>query len=148
LAQAQRRDLWHGGCRLAGRPSGSWESLTRRRSQRQWNNGKGETNNQSSDRRTDLPASIGPVQLGQLGGWVTVRCPREHVALMVAAGGLWEPGGKRWLIERRRIGPVIRELESTVDPLFRRAQMTWTRSVHWRTMGLGGNQNGGGDDAH
>jgi hypothetical protein len=52
------------------------------------------------------------------------------------------------MIERRHIGPVIRTLERTVNPLFRQAQMTWTRSVRWRTMGLGGNQNGGGDDAH
>jgi hypothetical protein len=36
-------------------------------------------------------------------------------------GGQWEPGSRRWLIERRRIGPVIRALERTVDPLFRAA---------------------------
>ena len=29
---------------------------------------------------------------------------------MRRAGGQWDPGGKRWLIERRRIGPVIRTL--------------------------------------
>ena len=40
---------------------------------------------------------------------------------MAAAGGLWDPGGRRWLIEPRRIGPVIRELERTTDPLFRQA---------------------------
>jgi hypothetical protein len=32
-----------------------------------------------------------------------------------------EPGSRRWLVERRRIGPVIRALEATTDPLFRRA---------------------------
>jgi hypothetical protein len=26
---------------------------------------------------TDLARQIGLVQLGQLGGWVTVRCPRD-----------------------------------------------------------------------
>jgi hypothetical protein len=30
---------------------------------------------------TDLPTSIGPVQFGQLGGWVTVRCPRDLAPL-------------------------------------------------------------------
>ena len=49
-----------------------------------------------------------------------VRCPRQYDELMRRAGGLWEPGARQWLIERRRIGPVIRELERTVDPLFRR----------------------------
>jgi hypothetical protein len=38
---------------------------------------------------------------------------------MRRAGSVWEPGAQQWLIERRRIGPVIRELERTVDPLFR-----------------------------
>jgi hypothetical protein len=33
------------------------------------------------------------------------------------------PGPRHWLIEPRRIGPVIRELERVVDPLFRRAGM-------------------------
>jgi hypothetical protein len=36
---------------------------------------------------------------------------------------VWEPGARQWLVERRRIGPVIRELERTVDPLFRHAGM-------------------------
>jgi hypothetical protein len=37
------------------------------------------------------------------------------------AGGVWEPGTRRWLVERRRIGPMIRALEAATDPLFRRA---------------------------
>ena len=40
------------------------------------------------------------------------------------AGGQWEPGTRQWLIERRRIGPVIRTLEPVTDPLFRRAGLT------------------------
>jgi hypothetical protein len=40
---------------------------------------------------------------------------------MRRAGGQWEPGSRRWLIERRRIGPVIRTLRRTTDPLFRQA---------------------------
>jgi hypothetical protein len=42
---------------------------------------------------------------------------------MRRAGGLWDPGARRWLIERRRIGPVIRHLERRADPLFRQAGM-------------------------
>ena len=68
----------------------------------------------------DVPPNIGPVVFGTLGvGWVMVRCPREYDELMRSAGGVWEPGARQWLIERRRIGPVIRELQRTVDPLFR-----------------------------
>jgi hypothetical protein len=37
------------------------------------------------------------------------------------AGGLWEPGSRRWLIARRRINPLIRNLRRVTDPLFRRA---------------------------
>ena len=66
-----------------------------------------------------LPTRIGPVEFGTLGGWVTVRCPRDLGPLMQKAGGQWEPGSRRWLIERRRIGPVIRNLRRTTDPLFR-----------------------------
>jgi hypothetical protein len=69
----------------------------------------------------DVPPSIGPVVFGTLGvGWVMVCCPRQYDELMRRAGAIWEPGARQWLIERRRIGPVIRELEGTVDPLFRR----------------------------
>jgi hypothetical protein len=68
-----------------------------------------------------LPVRIGPVEFGELGAMVAVRCPHEFDPLMRRAGGMWEPGTRRWLIERRRIGPVIRELRRTTDPLFRRA---------------------------
>jgi hypothetical protein len=40
---------------------------------------------------TDLPASIGPVQFGHLGGWITVRCPRDLDPLMRRAGGNGTP---------------------------------------------------------
>jgi hypothetical protein len=66
-----------------------------------------------------VPSRIGPVEFGALGGWITVLCPRDYDSLMRNAGGQWEPGSRRWLIERRRIGPVIRTLERSVDPLFR-----------------------------
>jgi hypothetical protein len=50
-----------------------------------------------------------------------VRCPRELDPVMSRAGGQREPGTRRWLIEPRRIGPVIRTLLHDTDPLFRRA---------------------------
>jgi hypothetical protein len=65
---------------------------------------------------TEVPPSIGPVVFGTLGVG-----PRHYDELMRKAGGIWEPGARQWLIERRRIGPVIRELERTVDPLFRQS---------------------------
>ena len=39
-----------------------------------------------------LPTRIGPYELGQLGNWITVRCPRELAPLMRQASGQWEPG--------------------------------------------------------
>ncbi len=66
-----------------------------------------------------IPARVGPVEFGELGAMIAVRCPRDYDPIMRKAGGLWEPGSCRWLIERRRIGPVIRALRRTTDPLFR-----------------------------
>ena len=43
---------------------------------------------------------------------------------MRQAGGVWEPGGRRWLIERRRLGPLVRKLRRTTDPLFRKAGLS------------------------
>jgi hypothetical protein len=56
-----------------------------------------------------------------LGGMVAVRCPADLAPLMRRVGGMWERGTRRRLIERRRIGPVIRELRRMTDPLFRQA---------------------------
>jgi hypothetical protein len=52
---------------------------------------------------------------------VAVRCPSDLAPLVRKAGGTWEPGSRRWLVERRRIGPLIRNLHRATDPLFRRA---------------------------
>ena len=71
-----------------------------------------------------VPSRIGPVEFGALGGWISVRCPKDYDTLMRRAGGQWEPGTRRWLIERRRIGPVIRALKRSVDPLFRAVGLT------------------------
>jgi hypothetical protein len=40
---------------------------------------------------------------------------------MRRAVGLWDPASRRWLIERRRLGPLVRNLRRDTDPLFRRA---------------------------
>jgi hypothetical protein len=60
-----------------------------------------------------------------LGAMVAVRCPQEFADIVLRAGGLWEPGSRRWLVERRRIGPVIRALlQRATDPLFRHVGMS------------------------
>ena len=69
----------------------------------------------------DVPASIGPVVFGTGVGWVTIRCPGQYDDLMRTAGATWDRATRQWWIERRRIGPVIRELEREVDPLFAQA---------------------------
>ena len=71
----------------------------------------------------DIPARIGPVEFGRLGGMMAARCPSDLDPWMRKAGGLWEPGTRRWLIERRRMGPLIRNLRRTTDLLFRQAGM-------------------------
>jgi hypothetical protein len=76
-----------------------------------------------TQKATVLPRQIGPCQFGELGTMIAVRCPHDYDAVMRKAGAQWEPGSKRWLIERRRIGPVIRQLQRCTDPLFRQFGM-------------------------
>ncbi len=64
---------------------------------------------------------------GRQGGWITARSPAEFVPLVRRVGALWDPGARHWLIEQRRIGPVIRELRRMTDPLFRTAGMDLDR---------------------
>src|SRR5690242_837486 len=73
-----------------------------------------------------LPARIGPVEFGELGRWVAVRCPKEYVPIVKRAEALWEPGSQRWLVERRR------SASSVVFPLPRKPVSTEIGS------GLGG----------
>jgi hypothetical protein len=68
-----------------------------------------------------IPARIGPVEFDPLGALVAVRCPSDFAPLVQKAGGELEPGSRRWLVERRRMGPLIRNLRRVTDPLFRRA---------------------------
>ena len=72
-------------------------------------------------RLPDLPSRVGPCEFGELGKLVTVRCPKELAHILQRAGAVWEPGSRRWRVQRRRIGPVIRSLERATDPLFRHA---------------------------
>jgi hypothetical protein len=67
-----------------------------------------------------VPLQVGPVHFETLGKLISVRCPREYAGMMRQHGGEWDPGARRWLIERRRIGPVLRALWRDTDPLFRR----------------------------
>ena len=70
----------------------------------------------------NLPTWIGPVEFMPFGTkWVAVRCPSDLYVLMRRSGGVWDPGGRRWLVEQRRLGPLIRDLRLATDPLFRRA---------------------------
>ena len=71
----------------------------------------------------DIPTHVGPCEFGQLGNQIAVRCPPELAHILRRAGALWEPGSRRWLVQRRRIWPVIRALERATDPLFRAAGM-------------------------
>jgi hypothetical protein len=77
-------------------------------------------NRRMAQRVIVVPRQIGPCQFGELGAMIAVRCPHDYNGIMRKAGAQWGPGSKRWLIERRRIGPVIRALERATDPLFRR----------------------------
>jgi hypothetical protein len=53
-----------------------------------------------------LPGRIGPAEIAL----VAVRCPSDLDPWMQKAAGLWDPGGRRWLIERKGMGPLIRNL--------------------------------------
>jgi hypothetical protein len=68
-----------------------------------------------------LPTHIGSAEFSEFGVWVAVRCPRDLEPLVRKAGGIWEPGSKRWLVKRRRMGPLVRNLRRVTDPLFRNA---------------------------
>jgi hypothetical protein len=65
-----------------------------------------------------LPFQIGPIEFGRL---VAVRCLRQLAHIVQRAGGVWDPDTRCWLVQRYRIGPLIRAFEAATDPLFRRA---------------------------
>jgi hypothetical protein len=55
---------------------------------------------------------------------IAIRCPKELSPIMKGAGGQWEPGSRRWLVEQGRIWPVVRALERETDTLFRSAGLS------------------------
>jgi len=61
------------------------------------------------------------VEFEHLDELIAVCPPRELDDIFRVAGGTWEPGNRWWLIERLRIGPVVRKLRAVTDPLFRQA---------------------------
>jgi hypothetical protein len=72
----------------------------------------------------DWRQQIGPCALEAWGAkWITVRCPSALASLVQQSGGLWDPGRRLWLVERRRAGPLMRRLERATDPLFRQAEL-------------------------
>ena len=60
----------------------------------------------------------------RLSGVTGRRGAGELAHAMQRARGVWEPGSPSWLVDRRRVGPVIRALERETDPLFRQAGMS------------------------
>ena len=70
-----------------------------------------------------MPMHIGPCQFSERGAMVGVRCPSDFDPLMRQAGGQREPGSRQWLVERRRLGPLVRNLRQATDPLFRHVGM-------------------------
>jgi hypothetical protein len=65
-----------------------------------------------------------PGRVTEFGRLVAIRCPQEHAHIVRRAGGVWDPGTRRWLVQRYRVGPLIRALEAATDPLFRRVGMS------------------------
>ena len=57
-----------------------------------------------------IPERVGPCQFGRLGLWITVQCPAEFDPMMLKAGGVWDPGERRWLFRLHRLGGVLRAL--------------------------------------
>jgi hypothetical protein len=49
-----------------------------------------------------LPGKVGPAEIALVGALVAVR-PSDLDLWMQKAGGLWDPGGRRWLIEQKSL---------------------------------------------
>ena len=78
---------------------------------------------QNHSMQQQIPEHVGPCEFGTLGRQIAVRCPVELARILQRAGAIWAPGSRRWLMQRHRIGPVIRRLQKTVDPLFKFADV-------------------------
>jgi hypothetical protein len=64
-----------------------------------------------------------------LGKLVAVRCPAELAHILHRAGAVWEPGSGRWLVQRRRIRPVIRRWSAPLTHCSLRRS-----AFHWRPV--------------
>jgi len=53
--------------------------------------------------RATVPSQVGSVHFETFGKLISVRCPREYAGMMRQHGGEWDPGARRWLIDRRRL---------------------------------------------
>jgi hypothetical protein len=77
----------------------------------------------------DLPAWMGPAEFTPFGAkWGAVRCPHEFDDLMRRPGGQWEAGSHRWLVERPRLGPLMRKLQRNTIRCSGRRGSTWMTS--------------------
>jgi hypothetical protein len=70
---------------------------------------------------TPIPERVGPCRFGRRGLWITAQCPPELDTLMRNAGGTWDPSARLWLLRIHRLGPVLRALRRTTNPLSRQA---------------------------
>ena len=62
-----------------------------------------------------VPSQVGPVHFETFGKLISVRCPREYAGMTRQHGGEWDPGARRWLIERHRVGPVLGRMAFGAD---------------------------------
>ena len=74
-----------------------------------------------------LPHRIGPVEIERLGSLFALRCPHDLDPLMRAAGGIWEPDSRRWLLTGSLVLRLVPALRRATDPLFRRARINLDR---------------------
>ena len=116
LAGAAERDQPAEGAEFA-RP-GAREC--RSRNQLPWLEAYGENRRCGRD-PFPCPLALAPANSASSVAWWLSGARKELAHILKRAGGVWEPGSRRWLVEQRPIGPVIRALESATDPLFRRA---------------------------
>lgn len=76
----------------------------------------------------DLPAQIGPCSFEAFGAkWFAVRCPDELTSLMRQPAVSGSQAPRRWLIERRSLGALVRQMRQVTDTLFRQGGVSLDR---------------------
>ena len=53
-----------------------------------------------------LPSRTGPAEFAEFRRMMAIRCPQDFAHNLQRASGMREPGSRRWLVTRHRIGPV------------------------------------------